>query len=175
MMWTDFFDWLMQWEGKAVAHDPRDPGGQTAWGISRRYHPMWPGWSMVDDGATSGPELEGAVKAFYRDTYGALWDGMPARVAPVLVDTAINMGSVYAVQLMQDSMCRLAGSRYLPVDGKWGPLTTEALKHAHHDGLAFTMCAGRMAEYVRRAGKDKGKLVFLQGWLNRVRDLMGVI
>ena len=175
MMWTDFFDWLMQWEGKAVAHDPRDPGGQTAWGISRRYHPMWPGWSMVDDGATSGPELEGAVKAFYRDTYGALWDGMPARVAPVLVDTAINMGSVYAVQLMQDSMCRLAGSRYLPVDGKWGPLTTEALKHAHHDGLAFTMCAGRMAEYVRRAGKDKAKQVFLQGWLNRVRDLMGVI
>ena len=175
MMWTDFFDWLMQWEGRAVTTDPRDPGGQTAWGISRRYHPLWPGWSMVDDGATSGPELEGAVKAFYRDTYGALWDGMPARVAPVLVDTAINMGSVYAVQLMQDALCRLAGSKYVDVDGKLGPQTREALKRANHDGLAFTMCALRMAEYVRRARKDKDKLVFLQGWLNRVSSLMEVI
>lgn len=175
MTWHDFFEWLMRWEGKAVHDDPRDPGGQTAWGISRRYHPLWAGWTLVDKGVTSGHEFEDLVNRFYLSTYGVLWEDAPERVAPVLVDTAVNMGSVYAVQLMQDSMCKLAGSRYLPVDGKWGPLTTEALKHAHHDGLAFTMCAGRMAEYVRRAGKDKGKLVFLQGWLSRVRDLMGVI
>ena len=130
---------------------------------------------MVDDGATSGPELEEAVKAFYRETYAALWDGMPVRVAPVLVDTAVNMGSVYAVQLMQDALCRLAGSMYITVDGRMGPQTREALKRADHDGLAFAMCALRMAEYVRRARKDKNKQVFLQGWLNRVSSLMEVI
>ena len=175
MQWSEFFDWLMRWEGKVVHTDPRDPGGQTAWGISRRYHPLWAGWDLVDRGVTEGPEYEGLVSRFYHDTYFHLWEDAPPRVAPVLVDTAVNMGSVYAVQLMQHGMNRLAGSAYLDVDGKWGPKTSYALKHADHDGLAFAMCALRMAEYVRRAGKDKAKLVFLQGWLNRVSDLMGVI
>ena len=173
MNWQDFFEWLMLWEGKVVHNDPRDPGGQTAWGISRKYHPLWAGWELIDNGREDLiPDL---VSSFYSVTYGALWDAAPVRVRPVLVDTAVNMGQVYAVQLMQDSMCKLAGSRYLDVDGKWGPKTTEALKHANHDGLAFAMCAGRMAEYNRRARRDPDKRVFLGGWLNRVSSLMEVL
>lgn len=173
MTWDEFFSWLMVWEGKTVHNDPRDPGGQTAWGISRRYWPNWEGWVLVDAGKLT--EIEPLVSAFYRDVYMHLWDSAPTRVRPVLVDTAVNMGQVYAVQLMQDSMCKLAGSRYLDVDGKWGPKTDYALKKAHHDGLAFTMCAGRMAEYNRRARRDPGKRVFLSGWLNRVSALLEVL
>ena len=116
-----------------------------------------------------------AVSNFYRETYRNLWDAAPVRVRPVLVDTAVNMGSTYAVQLLQDGMNKLAGSEYLMVDGKWGPKTDYALKHAHHDGLAYAMCALRMAEYNRRARKDKNKQVFLGGWLNRVADLLVAI
>ena len=130
---------------------------------------------MVDRGVTEGPEYEDLVSRFYHYTYFHLWEDAPARVAPVLVDTAVNMGSTYAVQLLQDGMNKLAGSEYLTVDGMWGPKTDYALKHAHHDGLAYAMCALRMAEYVRRARKDKDKQVFLQGWLNRVSSLMEVI
>ena len=175
MTWEQFFAWLMKWEGKTVHNDPRDPGGQTAWGISRRYHPNWPGWALIDRGETTGLNIEMAVSNFYRETYRNLWDAAPVRVRPVLVDTAVNMGSTYAVQLLQDGMNKLAGSEYLEVDGKWGPKTDYALKHAHHDGLAYTMCALRMAEYNRRARKDKAKQVFLGGWLNRVSDLMVTI
>lgn len=173
MTWEQFFAWLMKWEGKTVHNDPRDPGGQTAWGISRRYHPDWPGWALIDEGKTN--EIEPLVSEFYRETYRTLWDAAPVRVRPVLVDTAVNMGSTYAVQLLQDGMNKLAGSAYLTVDGKRGPKTDYALKHAHHDGLAYAMCALRMAEYVRRARKDKNKQVFLQGWLNRVADLLVAI
>ena len=173
MTWEQFFEWLMKWEGKTITNDPRDPGGQTAWGISRRYHPDWPGWALVDAGRFE--EAVPLVSEFYRETYRNLWDAAPVRVRPVLVDTAVNMGSMYAVQLLQDGMNKLAGNVYLTVDGKWGPKTDYALKHAHHDGLAYAMCALRMAEYVRRARKDKTKQVFLQGWLNRVSDLLAVI
>lgn len=175
MTWEQFFEWLMKWEGKTITNDPRDPGGQTAWGISRRYHPDWPGWALIDRGENTGLNIEMAVSNFYRETYRSLWDAAPVRVRPVLVDTAVNMGSTYAVQLLQDGMNKLAGSEYLTVDGKWGPKTDYALKHAHHDGLAYTMCALRMAEYNRRARKDKNKQVFLGGWLNRVADLMVAI
>ena len=108
MTWEQFFAWLMKWEGKTVHNDPRDPGGQTAWGISRRYHPDWSGWARIDAGKTD--EIEALVSAFYRETYRALWDAAPVRVRPVLVDTAVNMGSMYAVQLLQDGMNKLAGS-----------------------------------------------------------------
>ena len=175
MQWDEFFSWLMDRESREVTDDPRDKGGQTAWGISRRYHPLWDGWGMVDSGITSGDEFEAAVSGFYRDVYSGLWNSAPERVREVLVDTAVNMGKVYAVQLLQASMCRLADSNYVDIDGVLGPQTREALRYAHPHGLAFTMCALRMAEYNRRARRDPDKRVFLQGWLNRVTLLMEVI
>lgn len=175
MTWEQFFNWLMAWEGRTVHSDPRDPGGQTCWGISRRYHPGWPGWQLVDAGTTSVPDLERAVSAFYRVEYTELWALLPARVREVAVDTAVNMGHVYAVQCLQDAMNRLAGSEYVAVDGQLGPQTKAAIKTVDPSALAFTMAAIRMAEYNRRARKDKAKAVFLSGWLNRVSDLMGAI
>ena len=175
MTWEQFFDWLMDREGRVITNDPRDPGGQTCWGISRRYHPTWPGWRMVDAGTTSGPELALAVSTFYREIYGALWASVPERARCVAVDTAVNMGNVYAVQCMQDAMNRLAASKYVDVDGQIGPQTKAALKTVDPSALAFAMCAIRMAEYNRRARRDKSKHVWLSGWLNRVADLMEVI
>lgn len=91
------------------------------------------------------------------------------------MDTAVNMGAVYAVQCLQDALNRLAGSNYVDVDGQFGPQTRAALKTADPSALAFCMCAIRMAEYNRRARRDKSKAVFLSGWLNRVSDLMRII
>ena len=177
MTWEQFFEWLMDHEGRTITNDPRDPGGQTCWGISRRYHPTWPGWRMVDAGTTSGPELGLAVSTFYRETYGSLWAAVPERARECVVDTAVNMGHVYAVQCLQDALNRLAGSHYvdLDVDGQLGPQTKAAIKTVDHGALAFAMCAIRMAEYNRRATRDKAKRVFLSGWLNRVSDLMRAI
>ena len=53
MTWEQFFEWLMKWDGKTITNDPRDPGGQTAWGISRRYHPDWPGLALIDRAVTA--------------------------------------------------------------------------------------------------------------------------
>ena len=175
MTWEQFFNWLMIWEGRTVHNDPRDPGGQTCCGISRRYYPGWLGWTMVDSGTTSGPSLEQAVSAFYRESYSGLWATLPERVREVAVDTAVNMGHVYAVQCLQDALNRLAGSEYVAVDGQLGPQTKAAIKTVDPSALAFTMAAIRMAEYNRRSRKDKAKAVFLSGWINRVSDLMGEI
>lgn len=175
MTWEQFFEWMMHHEGSVITNDKRDPGGQTCWGISRRYHPGWPGWPLVDAGTTSGPELERAVSEFYRVEYAELWTRLPERVREAAVDTAVNMGHVYAAQCLQDALCRLAGSKYVAIDGKLGPKTLEAVRHADKSGLAFTMCALRLAEYGRRGRNGDPRRVFLDGWTNRVRSLMEVI
>ena len=170
-----YFNWLMIWEGKTVHNDPRDTGGQTAWGISRRYFPKWAGWELVDAGRANDPRFESLVSEFYLANYSDLWRSIPARANAVAADTAINMGRTYAVQCLQDGMNRLAGSKYVLVDGSLGPQTLAALKGVDAGALAYAMCAVRLAEYGRRGKQGDERRVFLDGWINRVRSLMGVV
>ena len=174
MTWEQFFNWLMIWEGKTVHNDPRDPGGQTAWGISRRYWPKWAGWELVDSAQILDHRFESLVSDFYLAQYADLWKSIPSRANAVAVDTAINMGHDYAVQCLQTALNRLAGTRYVVVDGKMGPRTMDAVKHADASALAYAMCAVRLAEYGRRGRNGDPRRVFLDGWINRVRSLMGV-
>mgnify|MGYP001769053993 CR=1 FL=1 len=175
MIWDQFFEWLMTWESRSVTNHPSDPGGQTAWGISRRYHPNWGGWDLVDAGQTHTPDFEHWVSAFYRTQYWTLWERFSSRLAPVVVDTAINMGEVYAIQCLQDSLNRLAGSKYVYVDGRWGSQTSAAVRSSDQSSVALSMCALRLAEYGRRGKNGDPRRVFLDGWINRVRSLMEVI
>lgn len=175
MTWDEFFGWLMDRESRTITNNKDDAGGMTCWGISRVFHPLWSGWELVDKGVTSGPALESLISAFYKDQYLELWRTFPERLREVMVDTAVNMGKVYAVQCLQDAMNRLAKSQYVTVDGVLGEQTKTAVKHCNPHSVAFTMCALRMAEYGRRAAKSTSKRLFLQGWLNRVSSLMAVI
>lgn len=182
MTWEQFFAWLMAREGRTVTHDPRDPGGQTAWGISRRYHQLWRGWALVDRGIVSGPEFERAVSEFYAGAYKTLWESLPPRVREVLIDGMVNMGpgeagdkKMGAVEILQVALNRLAGSDYVTVDGDLGSQTMAAVKTVDPSALAFAMCAIRMAEYNRRAIADVSKKVWLSGWIERVRLLMAAI
>lgn len=175
MTWEQFFNWLMLWEGRTVHNDPRDPGGQTAWGISRRYFPKWAGWELVDAGRANDIRFESLVSEFYLAQYSDLWKAIPNRANAVAVDTAINMGRAYAIQCLQDGMNKLAGSRYILVDGKIGPQTLAALKGVDAGALAYAMCAVRLAEYGRRGKQGDERRCFLDGWINRVRSLMEVI
>lgn len=173
--WPQMRTWLLSWETMAVTDIPGDPGGQTAGGISRRYHPQARVWQLVDAGITSGPEYEAAVHEFYDEKYQADFEILPRRLRAVFVDAAVNMGRVYAVQCLQDALCRIAGTDYVDIDGVMGPQTMTAVKHCDPSAVAFCMCALRLAEYGRRGRRGDSRRDFLDGWINRVRDLMGVI
>lgn len=171
--WPQMRTWLLSWETLAVTDIPGDPGGQTAGGISRRYHPLASVWQLVDRGIASGPEYEAAVNEFYDQKYQPDFELLPRRMRAVFVDTAVNMGRVYAIQATQAALCRIAGTDYVNIDGVMGPQTLTAVKHCDPSAVAFAMCALRLAEYGRRGRKGDSRRAFLDGWINRVRDLMG--
>jgi lysozyme family protein len=92
------------------ANDPKDPGGDTWYGLARRYHPNEP-WP---------PTRERAI-AIYRTDY---WDAcqadhLPARLACAVVDSAINEGVESAIRILQHTLG-------LEADGVMGPRTLGA-------------------------------------------------
>lgn len=94
------FKFVQKWEGgPKVTNDPRDPGGLTKWGISKRANPD------LDIEALS----EEQAKAIYKERY---WDKVggsaqhPA-VALVAFDTAVNMGVSRANEWL--AMCQHSG------------------------------------------------------------------
>jgi lysozyme family protein len=182
MNWDQFVEFVLDRESRVVHHDPRDPGGQTAWGISRKFHPGWPGWVLVDRGISSGPQFESLVRAFYRDFLSPYWDHLPPRLREAVCDAIVNMGPGRAgdqvkgaVEILQHAMNRIGGSEWVKVDGSFGPKTKAAVKTMDPGPLAFAVCAFRLAEYSERARRDPSARVFLAGWLRRVHLLMEAI
>ena len=177
--WPQMRGFLLRWETLAVTKITGDRGGQTAGGISRRYHPDAPVWALVDRGITSGAVYEQAIHDWYDANYQALFESIPGRVNAAYVDALVNMGdgkagdeSLGAAELLQSALNRVAGANYVKVDGDIGPKTRLALKHCDADAVAFCLCALRLAEYGRRGRKNDERRVFLDGWINRVRALM---
>lgn len=101
------FERLIGYEGGYVSH-PKDPGGETKYGISRR---SYPGEDIA------GMTLERAKTIYRRDFWGpAGCDVVPDAVKFDLFDTAVNSGVVTAIRLLQ----RAVNAHQ---DGKLGPRT----------------------------------------------------
>ena len=91
---TDNFEraiaFVLKWEGGYV-NDPKDPGGETKYGISKRAHPTLDIKSLT----------EAQAKEIYRTDY---WQAANCHVLEwplclVVFDTAVNMGAARAQEL----------------------------------------------------------------------------
>ena len=127
-------------------NDPRDPGGETRWGISKRAFPR-------ED--IRNLSRERAVE-LYRTEY---WDKLRpdefvAPLAIVLFDIAVNQGPPTAVRLLQKA-CGVAQ------DGIMGPNTVAAANRLK-DAVA-RLSAERAIRYASTANFD----VYARGWLRR--------
>lgn len=102
-----------RFEGGYV-NDPKDAGGETYNGISRRANPTWAGWRVVDEmkRKSNFPKnlrerksiLDDLEFSLYKTNY---WDpvwGDKLRVQTVandMYDTAVNMGVATSIKLSQ--------------------------------------------------------------------------
>jgi hypothetical protein len=95
MPFEDAYEGATQGFEGGYADDPADAGGETFNGISRRSHPGWPGWALIDEakaeaGPVKGaalaraidarfkgdPVMAGLLREFYKTNY---WDPFSAR------------------------------------------------------------------------------------------------
>lgn len=148
----DAFDkalaFVLKHEGGYV-DDPRDPGGETNFGISKAAYPGVDIKALTRDGAA----------AIYRRDY---WDrsgcgNLPAAVAFFHFDTAVNQGPGTAAKFLQ-----LAAG--VEADGKIGLKTLAAVQRARPADL--------LVEYAARRADHYGRLphspTYGLGWMRRL-------
>lgn len=130
-------------------NDPRDPGGETRYGISKRSYPD------VDIKDLT----PAAAEAIYERDYWNKIDGdaLPTGVDYAVLDFAVNSGVGTAVKALQ-GVCGVAQ------DGIIGPQTLHAVSVSSAPNIISQLCDRRMAMLQSLpTWKTFGK-----GWTNRI-------
>ena len=142
----------LSWEG-AYSDDPTDPGGETRFGISKRFHPDVDIKALTEEGA----------KALYRVHY---WDRLaldrlPAWLSLAVFDTAVNCGPRRAVSFLQRAM-------KVYEDGLLGPDTLAKVGSVPPREVLVEYLSRRAVHY---ASLNDLAVRFALGWYRRLLDL----
>jgi lysozyme family protein len=175
-------NYLHDAEGRYVNH-PADRGGETYRGVARNKNPDWEGWSIIDQ-HRSHPDfpavletivpLQRAVENLYRARYWNMCrcDDLPADIAVMIFDAAVNHGPFRASMLLQQTL-------HIKMDGIIGDISITSVekylnKHGT-DALIVEFLGYRLEFFHYIVRGDSSQAEFLRGWFNRVLRLQQFI
>lgn len=176
---------VLKYEG-VYDNDPKDPGGETVFGITRKYQPGWHGWARVDElKLVSGfpkwlkddPEIKQAVF----DYYNATWEKMKLEkvdhqdLAECVYNGAINQGPERTGKWLQYCINALSpASEDISEDGAIGDGTVSRINELVCEGkgdlLLDLLKAQRIAAYTVTVHNREDSLKFIKGWLARINQ-----
>ena len=173
-------------------NDSVDAGGETYRGVTRRFHPEWQGWAIVEKYKQEFPdsfkqkldddrELYQLVKDLYRKHYWAPIHGdeIPNQhIANKVFDTGVNQGVARSVRYLQEGLNLLNRNQKnypdIQVDGKFGEQTMAALRsflkleNGQPDYLLKILALMQGSFYLEIMRNKPDQQRFARGWLNRV-------
>lgn len=175
------------------SRDPRDPGGETKYGISRRSYPG------LDIANLSQEQAASIYRSDYWDALGL--SRLPGELALPIFDAAVNAGREAAVRWLQEALNDALGlgesgrgeaagndpggsdpgkrGPALKVDGVLGPLTLARVEQAASRGpvvlgmIRARMLLARVRHYLEISERPTLR-PFLRGWLRRTLALCGM-
>ena len=147
---------VLHHEGGYV-NDPKDLGGETKYGITKRFYP---------DIDIKNLTIEQATEIYKKD----YWDrnkveSLPQNLWHIYFDMCVNMGKRTAVKVLQ----RAANNKgkNIEVDGGLGPATIGALKGVELDRVR----AYRVKFYVDLITAKPEQEKFFLGWFRRATEV----
>lgn len=149
---------ILKHEGGYVNH-PRDPGGETNLGVTRKTWQQWTGRVNVDMKALTPAKVAPLYKAWYWDKVRG--DDLPPAIALIAFDMAVNAGPARSAKMLQ----LIVGAVR---DGEIGRKTLQAVQqYVQVFGLA------KVVQAFSNARRDYYKALdtfdtFGRGWLRRV-------
>lgn len=161
------FNRLMELEGRSATDNKHDRGGLTYWGITRRAHPDWIGWQLLQDGAT--PEaMHRAVQCLYYDEYWVKVGGDGHKTddfAFELFEYAVNSGVGSAIRSLQFAL-NLVGDD-LDRDGKLGLKTKQAIEKIGEDVASKLLNVEQAVLFRGLVISDPTQAGFYKGWIGK--------
>ena len=147
---------VLEHEGGYV-NDPKDLGGETKYGITKRFYP---------DIDIKNLTIEQA-KEIYKSDY---WDrnkveSLPQNLWHIYFDMCVNMGKRTAVKVLQRAAVNKG--KDIEVDGGLGPMTIGALKGVELDRVR----AFRVKYYVDLITARPEQEKFYLGWFRRATEV----
>ena len=146
---------LLKHEGGYVNH-PRDPGGMTNLGVTKRVYEAWIG-REVDEAAMRALTPDDVAPIYRANYWDEVWgDHLPSGVDFSVFDWAVNSGPRRAIKALQ----RIVGS---VSDGVMGPRTMQAVMDMDAEKIIDMMHGERQRFYERLDTFD----TFGRGWTRR--------
>ena len=143
-------EFILKHEGGYVNH-PRDPGGETNMGIAKKFYP---------DLDIKNLTKSQAIEIYRRDYWErARCHEMPAAIAHMVFDSAVNQGISASARILQRSL-------KVRDDGVIGPVTLAAIRSANQTALLSEITAVRGNWYAATRNVD----TFGLGWFRRLID-----
>ena len=144
---------VIKHEGGYV-HDPLDKGGETKYGISKRWYPN------VDIKHLS---KEDAVLIYYRDYWKpSKASSLPRDLQATYFDMCVNMGQNRATKILQQAINSKKGSK-IQVDGRIGKTTIKGASVVSKSRLQAYRCLF----YGKIVSKQPEQERFYYGWYKR--------
>ena len=153
---NEIIEVVLEHEGGYV-NDPKDLGGETKYGITKRFYP---------DVDIKNLTIEQA-KEIYKKDY---WDrnrveSLPQNLWHIYFDMCVNMGKRTAVKVLQRAAVNRG--KNIDVDGGLGPATIGALKGVELDRVR----AFRVKYYVDLITARPEQEKFFLGWFRRATEV----
>lgn len=168
------------------SNDPKDPGGETIYGIARKENPTWDGWPLVDNfkkdainfpkNVIADSSVMSKAKVFYKKKYWDIHflDTMNNQdIANELFDTGVNVGVGKAASFLILSLDLLnrGGKDYadVPDDGKVDSSDINVVNaHKRPQNILKTMNGLQFMHYYTITKSNPTFEEYFNGWLNRV-------
>jgi len=175
----------MSAEGGYV-NDSNDIGGETYKGVSRKYHPAWSGWSIIDKEKSErklkrgdiiiNSLLDSLVFHFYEEEFWSvnrLGKVKNQAIANELFDTGVNMHPKFAAGFVQRALNLLNRNEKdyedIAEDGVLGNITLRMInKYPYQKALLKTLNGLQFMRYVKICEYNPSQENNFRGWLKRV-------
>ena len=153
---NEIIEKVLEHEGGYV-NDPKDLGGETKYGITKRFYP---------DVDIKNLTIEQATEIYKKD----YWDknkveSLPQNLWHIYFDMCVNMGKRTAVKVLQRAANSM--SKELAVDGGMGPNTIKALEGVNVERVR----AYRVKYYVDLVNDKPRQERFYFGWFRRALEV----
>jgi len=156
--WPKAIEFVLKAEG-GYTLDPRDPGGETMYGISKKSYPK------LDIANLTIEQAQNIYKIDYWNRCKC--DALPAGYDIAVMDMAVNQGVVTAIKCLQKTVG-------VDADGIIGPKTIEACFKKSPRSLRLFL-AERLSAYARLMHAKPDLFVFANNWNFRVITLSELI